>query len=103
MEKNNFNMDHVQTELTPWQKLHTLSYNYYQGARKRWIPAVGDYYTSCRADLQLYRIVREDEKSFYTVYCNQPEQIESWWLKIDFLNSFGEYRCHVSEHIFEIK
>jgi hypothetical protein len=94
-------MIHKQTALTERQKLAVIGYNYYSGGKERWEPKVGDYYTTPRADLDLYRIVREDEDNFYTVYCHTENCTEAQWKKDEFLKGFGEFRIHVHEFVFD--
>ncbi len=96
-------MEHLQEKLTVEQKLETISYNFYGNGRDRWQPKVGDYYTTPRYDLELYRIVEEDENYFYTVYCKDKTQNKAFWKKEDFLSplTFGAKRIHVHEYILE--
>lgn len=85
-----------QWELTPDQKLQAVSLRYYQ--RLEWIPKKGDYYTSSRADLELYQIIDEDDENFYTVYCDPRRGNErSSWKKSEFLQGFGEHRVYVPD------
>jgi hypothetical protein len=92
----------MRTELTEKQKLQALAMRYYDGVQ--WEPKKGDFYTTSRADLQLYQIVDEDENNFYTDFChptiktNGPAQ----WSKDTFLQDFGERRVYVHESVFNV-
>lgn len=88
------------THLTRDEKLLAIKLRYYDNLE--WIPKKGDYYTSCRNDLELYKIVDEDDNFFMTNYCN-PEQTTSnpaQWPKTDFKKGFGEKRIWVPEFVF---
>lgn len=95
----------MRTKLTYQQKLEALSFRFYS-TRFDWKPKKGDYYTSTRADLELYRIVEEDENNFYTVYCDEEKQGDyppAVWKKDEFLTGFGENRCFVPESLFKLE
>jgi len=79
--------------------LNALANKHYDN--QKWKPKKGDYYTSSRADLELYKIVDEDDENFYTVYCNMENCEKSDWKKERFLQDFGLLRVHVPEWIFE--
>lgn len=89
------------TELTYQQKLDSFAFKYYQDYQ--WKPKKGDYYTSTRADLQLYQIVDEDEGNFYTEYCHQPEAGRASWVKERFLLDFGVRRLFVPDFVMGIE
>jgi hypothetical protein len=88
------------TGLTETQKLRALGAKYYQGLV--WQPKAGDYYTTCRFDLELYKIVREDDEHLYTKYLDR-ECSEAKWPKAKFLEDFGVKRVWVPEWILELK
>jgi hypothetical protein len=89
------------TSLTQWQKLQALSEKYYSYAV--WNPRVGDYYTSSRADLELYQIVDEDDEYFYTIYCNNPNGERAQWRKEEFTTEgFGLNRVFVHKAIMSL-
>lgn len=89
------------TSLTQNQKLEALKLKYYDDFQ--WEPIKGDYYTSCRNDLELYQIVDEDDDFFYTNYCDpqRTTQNPSHWPKTDFKKGFGEKRVFVPHFILE--
>lgn len=94
----------VTESLTPIQKLHAVANKYYLGGAKWW-PKAGDYYTSCRADLELYQVVEVTDAVVKTKYCN-PERGDSIseWDKDKFLtDGFGTNRVHVPDWVFRIK
>ena len=90
----------MRTELALNQKLDALANKYYQFVK--WSPKKGDYYTTSRNDLQLCQIVDEDEKHFYTNYCDPSLNSDNEpWIKDDFLKDFGKCRVYVPEWVFE--
>ncbi len=64
--------------LTYQQKLDALSLRFYQGLK--WTPESGHYYTTSRADLELYQVVRIEGGKVYTRYCDQSKSdvIAQW-------------------------
>jgi hypothetical protein len=86
------------TKLTTEQKLEALALKYYQDYQ--WQPRTGDYYTSSRNDLELYKIIYADEKFIHTVYCDPDRGKEvSVWKADEFLKDFGLKRVHVPDWI----
>ncbi len=88
------------TSLTYEQKLMALSLKYYTNLK--WEPIPGDFYTSCRNDLELYQVVDVTEDCIITRYCdpNKGLKTESW-AKDEFFNGFGVYRVYVPECCFK--
>jgi len=64
------------TSLTYSQKLNALAHRFYQGAE--WRPRSGDYYTTCRGDLELYRVAKIENGVVYTEYCTRPGVYSEW-------------------------
>lgn len=92
----------MEKELTKDQKLAAFAAKYYDG--RKWEPKKGDYYTSTRNDLELYRIVDEDEENFYTIYCIGGEDSHREpWKKSEFLSedTFGGRRMWVPDDVLE--
>lgn len=89
----------MKTSLTYQQKLAALSLKYYNGYI--WLPKAGDYYTTSRNDLELYKIEKEDEEHFYTIYCNVDSCKLEPWKKNNFLKEFGEKRVLVPDFILK--
>jgi len=87
----------MKKNLTVDQKLAALSLKYFDGYI--WLPKAGDYYTTCRNDLELYKIEKEDENNFYTIYCNIENCELTPWKKELFLKEFGIYRIFVPNFI----
>lgn len=86
--------------LTPKQKLSAIAFKYYQYAK--WEPKTGDYYTTDRDDLQLYRIVEADEKVVKTKYCDPSFSTAiSEWPTERFLLDFGLHRVWVPDWILK--
>jgi hypothetical protein len=100
----------MHTGLTETQKLHVLATNFYgqlpgNYSQRYWKPKKGDYYTTPRADLQLYQIVDEDDEYLYTIYCDPQMQSgfpPAKWLKTEFLEGFGVNRLYVFEYVFDL-
>lgn len=88
--------------LTPWQKLHALSYRFYQF--QTWTPKAGDRYTTSRADLELYEVISVDDGVVTTRYSDpaRGDQI-SIWSQDEFLSpkTFGANRVWVPDWILE--
>ena len=81
------------TSLTLPQKLKALANKYYQDAK--WTPKEGDYYTTSRADLELYRVVQVTETEVITEYVTRPGVITTWPANEFTTQGFGPKRVHV--------
>ena len=90
----------LKTSLTPIQKLHALSLRYYSDYK--WEPEAGDYYTTCRSDLELYRIAKIENGIVYTEYTTQPSLLSEWSESEFTTAGFGIRRVHVPSFIFGI-
>lgn len=86
-------------KLTPMQKLYALSARYYQGVN--WQPQKGDYYTSSRADLELYQIIDIHDGIVTTIYCDKQCSPQNWNEKEFTSIGFGMKRIHVPLWILE--
>jgi len=81
-------------------KLQALALKYYHGVN--WEPKTGDYYTTSRADLELYQVVRVTEKYIYTRYLT-PDSAFTEWDKDGFTKEgFGVNRVHVPDFVFSM-
>jgi hypothetical protein len=84
--------------LTPTQKLQALAHKHYQNVL--WKPKSGDYYTSSRADLELYRVVSVGDGLVRTTYLPEGGTISEWpadqFLSDD---TFGRHRVWVPNFI----
>ena len=87
--------------LTPHQKLSALAHRFYQGAQ--WQPKAGDYYTTSRADLELYRVAKIEEGKLFTEYCTQPGELTEWDSDTFTTEGFGPRRVHVPDFIIEMQ
>ena len=88
-------------QLTLTQKLNAISHKHYSNVE--WFPKTGDYYTTSRADLELYQIVEANESVIRTKYCDPSKgDTVSEWPTEDFLRYFGLYRVWVPDWIFEL-
>lgn len=80
-------------KLTYQQKLDALAYRFYQGAQ--WVPKAGDYYTTSRADLELYQVVSIEDGKIRTRFTEGTDAI-SEWPEYGFLtDGFGPKRVFV--------
>lgn len=94
------------TQLTERQKLQALADRFYNQSVNSWVPKVGDYYTTPRADLELYYIISEMTDYFFTVYCDTSKYANgiapAKWHKSEFLVGFGLNRVEVKPYIFDL-
>lgn len=86
------------TELTESQKLEALAVRFYNGIE--WHPKAGDFYTSSRPDLELYRVAKIVDGKIYTEYCTSPGQLAEWDLEGFTTEGFGDCRVHVPDYVF---
>lgn len=86
-------------KITPEIKLEAFAAKFYQGMI--WEPKKGDYYTTTRADLEVYQIVDVDDKYVYTKYDYDVESSNiSKWEKDKFLSEgFGTRRMWIPEYL----
>lgn len=86
-------------DLTYQQKLEALSLRFYQGML--WTPKAGDYYTTSRADLELYRVVAVEGGMVKTQYCDQSKSsaVSSWPEKEFTSEGFGPKRVWVPDFV----
>jgi hypothetical protein len=89
-------------QLTEIQKLNAIANKYYSGLQ--WTPKTGDYYTTSRADLELYQIVEADEKVIRTKYCDESrgDTISEWPVET-FLKDFGVNRVWVPDWVIKMQ
>lgn len=84
-------------KLTPKQKLEALSYRFYQAGQ--WTPQAGDFYTTSRADLELYQVVSVEGGIVRTRYTEGSDTV-SEWPETEFLTGgFGPKRVFVPEWV----
>lgn len=79
-------------------KLQAMALKYYSGVI--WEPKAGDYYTSSRADLELYQVVKVTEKYVYTRYLTPNSAIQEWDKEGFTKQGFGVNRVHVPNFVF---
>lgn len=84
-------------KLTFQQKLDALAYRFYQGAE--WRPNAGDYYTTSRADLELYQVVSVDEDVVRTRYTEGSDAISEWPADDFLTGGFGPKRVFVPDWV----
>lgn len=90
-------------DLTPEQKLAALGARFYGDLS--WKPASGDYYTTSRADLELYQVVAIEEGIVFTRYCDRRKSTTlSEWPVDEFTSSgFGPKRVFVPRWVFTVQ
>lgn len=81
------------------QKLHALAYKHYQHAK--WFPKPDDHYTTSRADLELYRVVKIENGKLYTEYVTDPGNLSEWEEEGFTTQGFGPKRVYVPDWIFD--
>ena len=94
-------LKHTVTSLTPNQKAAVIEYNFYNG-RREWVPKPFDYYTTPRADLELYQILEITDTVIKTKYCTdiKSENVAEWPIA-EFFTGFGINRIHVPLFILQ--
>jgi hypothetical protein len=84
-------------KLTHQQKLDALAFRFYQDGK--WTPKAGDFYTTSRADLELYQVVSVENGVVRTRYTEGSDTI-SEWAEGEFLTEgFGPRRVFVPEWV----
>jgi hypothetical protein len=85
------------TKLTYQQKLDALSYRFYQGGV--WTPKAGDFYTTSRADLELYQVVSVEGGVVRTRFTEGTDAISEWPEAGFLTEGFGPRRVFVPEWV----
>ena len=84
-------------KLTLQAKLDALAYRFYQDGA--WTPKAGDYYTTSRADLELYQVVAIENGTVRTRYTEGSDVIAEW-PEAEFMTAgFGPRRVFVPEWV----
>jgi hypothetical protein len=89
----------MNTSLTMDKKLHALSMRFYDGFV--WTPKAGDHYTTSRNDLELYRVVKIENKKVFTEYCENPGSLSEWDQDGFTTEGFGPKRVYVHECLLQ--
>ena len=84
-------------KLTYQQKLEALSYRFYQGGE--WKPKAGDFYTTSRADLELYQVVSVEGGVVRTRFTEGTDAISEWPEAGFLTEGFGPRRVLVPEWV----
>lgn len=87
------------TKLSPEQKLAALSMRFF--SNYQWQPKEGDYYTTPRNDLELYRIVKIEGGKVFTEYCDKKCALAEWDEAKFLTEGFGVHRTHVPLIVLE--
>lgn len=90
----------MKNKLTESQKLQALAYKYYNGGI--WEPKAGDYYTTSRADLELYQVVEVTDTIVRTTYLTPDSDISEWKKDGFTTEGFGVNRVWVPNWVFDI-
>ena len=85
------------TKLTFQQKLDALSYRFYQSGQ--WTPKAGDFYTTSRADLELYQVVSVENGVVRTRFTEGSDTISEWPEDGFLTEDFGPRRVFVPDWI----
>ena len=86
------------TTLTYKQKLAALAHRFY--ANGQWTPKAGDFYTTSRADLELYQIVSIENGIVRTRYTEGSDAISEWPESGFTSEGFGPKRVWVPPWVF---
>lgn len=86
-------------KLTYQQKLDALSYRFYQNGQ--WTPKAGDYYTTSRADLELYQVVSVENGIVRTRFTEGSESIAEWPEDGFLTEGFGPRRVFVPPWVMD--
>jgi hypothetical protein len=91
----------IEVLFTTDMKLQAMAHKYYSGIK--WEPKAGDYYTSSRADLELYKVIEVTDTKVKTVYVKPDSEIAEWD-KDGFTNEgFGLNRVYVPDFVFRLQ
>ncbi len=94
----------MHTKLTVEQKMHVLASAYSSKiAGQEWKPESGQYYTTIRPDLELYKIIGIINDKVITTYLDRECVPMEWDLKGFTTEGFGPHRIPVPDWIFTIK
>lgn len=84
-------------KLTYQQKLEALSYRFYQSGQ--WAPKAGDFYTTSRADLEVYQVVSVEGNIVRTRFTEGSDAISEWPEAGFLTEGFGPRRVYVPEWV----
>ena len=88
-------------KLTKTQKLEALAARFYQDLE--WKPEAGHLYTTARADLEVYEVVKVEGGKVFTRYTEGGDSGVSEWLETEFLSEgFGPKRVWVPPHVLSL-
>lgn len=88
-------------KLTYQQKLEALSYRFYQNGT--WTPAAGDFFTTSRADLELYQVVAVEGGIVKTRYTEGTDTISEWFEDGFLSDGFGPKRVFVPPWVMKME
>lgn len=85
--------------LTAEMKLEAFAVKYYNGLQ--WNPKKGDYYTTTRADLELYQVHDIDEDFVYTIYTDRECEVQRWDKDKFTTQDFGIRRMWIPDYLIK--
>lgn len=85
--------------LTERQKLTALGHRFY--SRAEWSPKAGDFYTTSRPDLELYKVVDVRDGVVTTTYLPEGGETSEWPEDGFLTDGFGPCRVWVPDFILE--
>ena len=85
--------------LTAEMKLEAFAVKYYIGLQ--WEPKKGDYYTTTRADLELYQVSDIDEDFVYTIYTDRECDVQKWDKDKFTTQDFGIRRMWIPDYLIK--
>ena len=88
-------------KLTERQKLEALAYRFYQNGE--WIPKAGDFYTTARADLEVYEVVSVEGGIVRTRYTEGSDEVSEWPEDEFLTEGFGPNRVWVPEFLLSLE
>lgn len=99
--------DAIPIMLTESQKLQAIALKFYQG--QKWEPEAGHFYTTSRADLELYYIVKIENGIVFTCYTRQynpmfpsATPMAEWPIEEFTTQGFGVHRVWVPPFILAL-
>lgn len=85
-------------KLTETQKLEAMALRFYQGLD--WKPEAGHFYTTSRADLEVYEVVKVEGGKVFTRYTEGDTSGVAEWPEEEFLTEgFGPNRVWVPSFV----
>lgn len=88
-------------EISEKQKLEAMANKFYSGME--WNPKVNDYYTTARADLEVFKVLKIEDGYIYTVMVGGNQKTpEKWDLNGFTTEGFGPNRVHIQPWVLAL-